>query len=136
MNYAKWYYETYKESFSFFTNNPNIVYCDSAATAHKPQVVIDRMSHFYAHENAPVYRGLYHHAEQATAAYESVREQVRDFIGAQQAKEIIFVPNATMGINLVAQAWARHALRAGDEIVLTELEHHANRVPWLQLAKK
>lgn len=125
-----------KNDFPFFTHNPEIVYCDSAATAQKPQAVIDRMSHFYAHENAPVYRGLYKHAEQATAAYEAVREQVRDFIGAESAHEIIFTHNATAGINLVAHAWARHALKAGDEIVLTELEHHANLVPWLQLAQE
>lgn len=125
-----------KKDFPFFANNPHLVYCDNAATTHKPQVVIDRIAHFYAHENAPVHRGLYHLAEQATTAYEGVREQVREFIGAQDASEIIFTPNATAGINLVAQAWAMHNLNHGDEIVLTELEHHANIVPWLLVAQK
>ena len=125
-----------KKDFPFFANNPEITYCDSAATTQKPQVVIDRMGDFYAHKNAPIYRGIYKHAEQATTAYEGVREQVRDFIGAEHADEIIFTQNATAGINLVAHAWARHTLTPGDEIVLTELEHHANLVPWLQIAQE
>lgn len=125
-----------KKDFPFFANNPDVVYCDNAATTHKPQVVIDRIAHFYAHENAPVHRGLYQLAEQATTNYEGVREQVREFIGAQDASEMIFMPNATAGINLVAHAWAMHNLKSGDEIVLTELEHHANIVPWLLVAQK
>ncbi len=124
-----------KKDFPFFANNPNLVYCDNAATTQKPQAVIDRMNHFYTHENAPVHRGLYQLAEQATTAYEGVREQVKDFIGAEHASEIIFTPNATAGINLVAHAWARHNLKKGDEIVLTELEHHANIVPWILVAQ-
>lgn len=124
-----------KKDFPFFANNPNVVYCDNAATTQKPQVVIDRMNYFYAHENAPVHRGLYQLAEQATTAYEDVREQVKDFLGAEHASEIIFTPNATAGINLVAQAWACQNLKAGDEIVLTELEHHANIVPWILVAQ-
>lgn len=123
-----------KKDFPFFNNNPEIVYCDSAATSQKPQAVIDRMIHFYEYENASIYRGFYRHAEQATTAYEAVREQVRDFIGAHDVAQIIFTPNATAGINLVAHAWARCNLSAGDEILLTELEHHANIVPWLQLS--
>lgn len=125
-----------KKDFPFFINNPTLVYCDNAATTQKPQAVIDRMNHFYTHENAPVHRGLYQLAEQATTAYEGVRKQVADFLGAQSASEIIFTPNATAGINLVAHAWARHVLKPGDEIVLTELEHHANIVPWILVAQE
>lgn len=125
-----------KKDFPFFANNPNVVYCDNAATTQKPQVVIDRMNLFYTHDNAPVHRGLYQLAEQATLAYEGVREHVKDFLGANHASEIIFTSNATAGINLVAQAWARHNLKAGDEIVVTELEHHANIVPWILVAQE
>lgn len=125
-----------KKDFPFFANNPALIYVDNAATTQKPQQVIDRINHFYTHENAPVHRGLYKRAEQATANYEAVRDQVKDFIGAQDRTEIIFTANATAGINLVARAWAAPLLKAGDEIVLTELEHHANLVPWLQVAQK
>lgn len=124
-----------RKDFPFFANNPGLVYCDSAATTQKPQQVIDRVQHFYAHENAPIHRGLYGRAEQATQQYEAVREQVRAFVGADDASEIIFTANATAGINLVAHAWARNVLKSGDEIVLSELEHHANVVPWLMVAQ-
>ena len=124
-----------KKDFPFFKNNPGLIYGDNAATTQKPQVVIDRMSRFYTHENAPVHRGVYALAEQATTAYEAVRAQVKDFIGACDRSEIVFTPNATAGINLVARAWAQNVLKPGDEIVLTELEHHANLVPWLQVAQ-
>ena len=125
-----------KKDFPFFSNNPNLVYADNAATTQKPQQVIDRINHFYTHENAPVYRGVYALAEQATTHFEAVRTLVKDFIGAADASEIIFMPNATAGINLVARAWAKNILQPGDEIVLTELEHHSNLVPWLQVAQE
>jgi len=112
---------------------PGVAYLDTAATSQKPQVVIDAIAQCYATGYAPVYRGLYEPAEQATAQYEAVRAQAAEFIGAQHSKEIVFTKNATEGINLVARGWGQ-SLMPGDELVLTELEHHANIVPWLQLA--
>jgi cysteine desulfurase/selenocysteine lyase len=125
-----------KKDFPFFANNPGIIYLDNAATTQKPAVVIDRITQFYEYENAPIYRGIYKHAEAATAAYEAVREQVRECIGAEHADEIIFTHNATAASNLIAHAWGRHNLQPGDEIVTTELEHHAQLVPWLMLAQE
>ena len=122
-----------KSDFPFFDKN-DLVYCDSAATSHKPQSVIDRLVKFYSYENAPVHRGLYTLAEKATEQFEEVREEVKDFIGASDASEIVFTHGATEGINMVVKSWARHNLKEGDEIVLTELEHHANILPWQQLA--
>ena len=124
-----------KSDFPFFSHNPGIVYLDNAATTQKPELVIDCINHFYTVENAPIHRGFYDLAEQATENYESVRATVAEFIGADK-QEIIFIANATAGINLVAQSWARHNLKKGDEILLTELEHHSNIVPWLQLAEE
>jgi cysteine desulfurase / selenocysteine lyase len=121
--------------FPFFIHNPSLVYLDNAATTQKPQIVIDRIHHFYSVENAPVHRGFYDLAEQVTEQYEVVRKKIAKFLGAE-SQEIIFTHNATAGINLIAQSWARHNLKKGDEIVLTELEHHANIVPWLQLASE
>ncbi len=110
-----------------------LVWLDNAATTHKPAVVIDRISYFYEHENSNIHRAAHTLAARATDAYEQGRESVRRFIGASSTEEIIFVRGATEGINLVAQSWGRRNLGAGDEIVLTHLEHHANIVPWQQL---
>lgn len=123
-----------KQDFPFFANNPNLVYVDNAATTHKPQAFLDRIRRFYVQEYAPIHRGFYDLAEAATEHFEAARKRIADFIGAQP-QEIIFTINATAGIHLVAQSWACHNLKKGDEIVLTELEHHANLVPWLQVAK-
>lgn len=125
-----------KKDFPFFIHNPEITYLDNAATTNKPGVVIDRIVKFYAQENASVYRGIYQHAEAATQNYENVREQVRAFIGAEYAEEIIFTANATAASNLVVNAWGRANLQQGDEIILTQLEHHAQLVPWMQLAQE
>jgi cysteine desulfurase / selenocysteine lyase len=112
----------------------SLVYLDSAATTQKPQVVIDALSTFYTHDNANVHRGVYALAEQATEKYELSRAIVANFIGAQ-THELVFVPGGTtFGINCVAQSWALAALKSGDEIVLTELEHHANILPWFAVA--
>lgn len=121
-----------RNDFPFFRNNPKITYLDSAATTQKPQVVIDAVSHFYAYDNAPIHRGIYRLAENATEKYEAVREIVANFIGASSS-EIVFTSGTTDGINQVAWGWAFHELQAGDEIVLTQLEHHANLVIWQQL---
>lgn len=110
-----------------------VVYFDNAATTHKPQAVIDRVSQFYAHEYASIGRGIYTLAEQATAAYESARQTVARFIGAQH-DEIIFTQGATESINMIAQAWARAHVGQGDHIVVSALEHHSNLLVWQQLA--
>jgi cysteine desulfurase/selenocysteine lyase len=110
-----------------------LVYLDSANTSQKPQAVLDAMSHYYEHSNANVHRGTYLIAEEATAALEGARAKVARFIRAPHAHEVVFTKNATEALNLVAKAWGRANLRAGDAVVLTELEHHANIVPWHQL---
>jgi cysteine desulfurase / selenocysteine lyase len=110
-----------------------LVYLDSAATTQKPQAVIDATSRYYAAENANIHRGVYWLSEQATLAFDAVREQARAFLGAEHAHEIIFTSGSTGGINIVASSFADAFLREGDEIAVTELEHHSNIVPW-QLA--
>jgi cysteine desulfurase/selenocysteine lyase len=116
-------------------NSLDIVYVDNASTTQKPQVVIDAITNFYAYHNANVGRGVYPLAEQATQLYEDTREKVQKFIGARHASEIIFTKGATEGINLVAQTWALAHIRPGEEIVVSELEHHANLLPWQQVAR-
>ena len=111
-----------------------LVWLDNGATTQKPQVVIDRLSHFYQHENSNIHRAAHELAARSTDAYEGARKVVARFLHANRTEEIIFVRGATEGINLVAQAWGRREIAAGDEIVLSQLEHHANIVPWQQLA--
>jgi cysteine desulfurase/selenocysteine lyase len=110
-----------------------LVYLDSAASAQKPRIVIDAMTRFYEEDYANIHRGVHFLSQRATDAYEGARAKVARFINAAKADEIIFTRNATESINLVAQSWGRKALGPGDEIVLTELEHHANIVPWQML---
>ncbi|CAK0779980.1 Cysteine desulfurase [Azospirillaceae bacterium] len=110
-----------------------LIWLDNAATTQKPRAVIDRLSHFYEHENSNIHRGAHTMAARATDAYEAAREKTRRFLGAASTDEIIFVRGATEGINLVAQSWGRRNIEAGDEIIITWLEHHANIVPWQQL---
>jgi Selenocysteine lyase len=108
-----------------------LVYLDNAASAQKPQVVLDRLNQAYTSEYANVHRGLHYLANAATEAYEGARETVRAFINARQAEEIIFTRNATEAINLVAYTFGRDRIKqAGDEIVLSIMEHHSNIVPW------
>ncbi len=111
-----------------------LVYLDSANTSQKPRVVIDAMDDFYCRYNANIHRGVYLISEEATAAYESARERVAKFINARSPKEIIFTRNVTEAINLVRYSWGRVNVRKGDRILLTEMEHHSNLVPWQQLA--
>jgi cysteine desulfurase/selenocysteine lyase len=111
-----------------------LVWLDNAATTQKPQVVIDRLGYFYAHENSNVHRGAHALAVQATDAYEDARAAVAGFLGAPSSESIVFTRGTTEGINLVAQAWGRRHIGAGDEIIISHLEHHANIVPWQQLA--
>jgi cysteine desulfurase/selenocysteine lyase len=111
-----------------------LVYLDSAATSQKPRQVIDAVQHYYQAQNANIHRGIHKLAEEATAAYESARRKIADFIGARSPREIIFTRNATEAINLVSQTWGRTQLAPGDTVLLTEMEHHANIVPWQILA--
>ena len=113
-----------------------LVYLDSAATSQKPQVVIDAVDEFNRAYNANVHRGIYEIGERATAAYEAARTSVAKFINAPDAHEIVFTRNATESINLVAYSWGRRNIGRGDAIVLTEMEHHANLVPWQLLAQE
>jgi cysteine desulfurase/selenocysteine lyase len=113
-----------------------LVWLDNAATTQKPQSVIDRLSYYYEHENSNVHRGAHTLAARATDAYEAARDKVRRLLHASSAKEIVFVRGATEGINLVAQSWGRRNVGAGDEVVITWLEHHANIVPWQMLCSE
>ncbi|MFO1113511.1 MAG: family 2A encapsulin nanocompartment cargo protein cysteine desulfurase [Rhodospirillales bacterium] len=110
-----------------------LIWLDSAATTQKPQAVIDRIAHFYRHENSNIHRAAHALAARATDAYEAARDKVRRFLNASSPDEIVFTRGATEAINLVAQSWGRKNIKAGDEIVVTWLEHHANIVPWQQL---
>jgi cysteine desulfurase/selenocysteine lyase len=107
-----------------------LVYLDNAATAQKPQAVVDAITHYYLHDNANIHRGVHLLSERATAAYERGRETVRRFLNARESREVVFLRSTTEAINLVAQAYARPALKPGDEIVVSVLEHHSNFVPW------
>jgi cysteine desulfurase/selenocysteine lyase len=114
-------------------NGKPLVWLDNAATTQKPQSVIDRLGHFYEHENSNIHRAAHELAARATDAYEAAREKTRRFLNASSVREIVFVRGATEGINLVAQSWGRQNIRKDDEIVITWLEHHANIVPWQML---
>lgn len=116
-------------------NGTSLCYLDNASTTQKPQIVIDAIAQAYSSWNANPGRGIYRLAEEATQRYERARETVAQFIGAQ-SHEIVFVPNATAGINAVAQGWARYHLKAGDEILCSELEHHSNLLPWQRIARE
>ena len=115
-------------------NGRQLVWFDNAATTQKPQAVIDRLAHFYAHENSNIHRAAHEIAARATDAYEGARETVRRFIGAGSVDEIVFVRGTTEAINLVAKSWGAKNIGPGDEIIVSHLEHHANIVPWQQLA--
>jgi cysteine desulfurase/selenocysteine lyase len=115
-------------------NGKQLVWFDNAATTQKPQAVIDRLSWFYAHENSNIHRAAHELAARATDAYEAARQKVTQFLGAASPDEIIFVRGATEAINLVAKSWGSANIGPGDEIVVSLLEHHANIVPWQQLA--
>jgi cysteine desulfurase/selenocysteine lyase len=113
-----------------------LVYLDSAATSQKPQRVIDAMGRYYQNQNANIHRGIHKLAEEATAAYEDARSRIAQFIGAGSSREIIITKNATEAINLVAYSWGRANLSKGDLILLSDMEHHSNIVPWQMLASQ
>jgi cysteine desulfurase/selenocysteine lyase len=112
-----------------------LVYLDSAATTQKPRQVVDALGNYYTRYNANIHRGLHALAEEATSAYEGVREQTARFIRAPSSRSVIFTRNTTESINLFAHAWGRSHLSPGDQILLSEMEHHSNLVPWQLLAK-
>src|SRR2546428_4643800 len=112
-----------------------LVYLDNAATSQKPRAVLEAMQRVYEEHNANIHRGVYEFSERTTAAFEEARAKVARFLNAPSEREVIFVRNATEGVNLVAYAWGRDNLARGDRIVTTVLEHHSDFVPWQQLAK-
>ena len=113
-----------------------LVYLDNAATTQKPRVVIDALVHFYERDNANVHRGIHELSNRATAAYEAARARTARFINARSPDEIVFTRGTTEGINLVASAWGNANIKRGDQILLTEMEHHSNIVPWQLLAAR
>ncbi len=116
-------------------NGKPLVYLDNAATTQKPQAVIDRVTNFLSEENANIHRGVHHLSMNATVAYDDARTTIAKFINASSAKEIIFVRGATEAVNLVAHSFCKNLLQKDDEILVTEMEHHANIIPWQIIAK-
>ncbi|KOO14637.1 cysteine sulfinate desulfinase [Vibrio xuii] len=117
-------------------NDQRLVYLDSAATTQKPRCVIDAISDYYSHQNANVHRGSHSLTAKATSQFESARQTVADFLGASTSKEIVWTRGATEALNLIAQTYARNTLKPGDEILISEMEHHANIVPWQIVAEQ
>jgi cysteine desulfurase/selenocysteine lyase len=113
-----------------------LIYFDNAATSQKPRAVIDALVHYYEHDNANVHRGIHELSNRATAGYEAARARAAKFINAKSAEEIVFTRGTTEGINLVASSWGAKNLKSGDVILLTEMEHHSNLVPWQLLAQR
>jgi cysteine desulfurase/selenocysteine lyase len=111
-------------------NGKPLVYLDNAATSQKPRSVIEAIERYYSAENANIHRGVHHLSELATSAYDRARDRVRDFLNARESREIVFVRGTTEGINLVAQTFGRSGVKAGDEIIVSVMEHHSNIVPW------
>lgn len=131
--------DTIRQNFPVLSRQVNgnpLVYLDNAATSQKPRAVIDALSKYYTLYNANIHRGLHSLAEEATAAYEATRYAVQKFIGAAAVEEIIFTRGTTEGINLVANTWGRQNIQAGDEIIISEMEHHSNIVPWQILCEE
>ncbi len=117
-------------------NGHPLVYLDSAATSQKPHAVIEAVKHYYEYENSNVHRGVHTLGSRATDAYEGAREKVAKFINARRTQEIIFTRGTTTALNLVASSYARANCKEGDEIVITQMEHHSNLIPWQQVAKE
>lgn len=126
----------FREDFKFFSEYPDLVYFDNAATTQKPNVVLERMVRYYESENANPLRGVYDLSVKATDAYENARARTAEFIGAESASEIIFTRNASESLNLIAKSYGEAFLKEGDEIVLTVMEHHSNLLPWQEVGKK
>ena len=112
-----------------------LVFLDNAASTQRPRQVIEVLRRVYERDYANVHRGIHTLSERATEQYEEAREKVRHFIGAEHAREVIFTPGTTAGINLVARSWGDANIKRGDEILVTTMEHHSNLVPWQQIAR-
>src|SRR3989344_7674307 len=117
-------------------NGQRLVYLDNASTTQKPEIVLGAMDNFYRNHNANIHRGIHTLSQEATELYEGTRDKVQKFINAKNREEIIFTSGATEAINLVVWTWGHENIHAGDEILLSEAEHHSNLVPWQILAKK
>ena len=117
-------------------NGKPLIYLDSGATAQKPECVIEAVNRLHREQNANIHRGVHRLSEEATELYEQARERVRTFIGAEQREEVIFTAGATASINTVAYAWGERFLHAGDNIIISEMEHHSNIVPWQLLTER
>lgn len=131
--------EVIRKDFPIFETTAHgkpLVYLDSAATSQRPRPVIDRIVRFYETENAPVHRGVYDLSEQATAAYEGARELMARLVGARSSRSIVFTRGTTESINLVRYTWGRANVHEGDEVLVTEMEHHSNLVPWQLLTQE
>ena len=125
-----------RSKFPIFESNPDLIYLDSAATCHKPKSVIGALSHFYSHEYATVHRAVYRSSLIATEKYNLARSTAQKFINAAHFEEIVFTRGTTDAINLVAQSYGRTFLKEGDEILISEMEHHSNIIPWQILSKQ
>ena len=128
--------EKIRNDFPFIQNNKDLIYFDNAATTQKPKCVLDEITFFYSNYNSNVHRGVYKIAEEATIKYESTRDSIANFINADNRDSIIFTSGATEAINLIAYGWARNKLTRGDHILLSEMEHHSNIVPWQIIANE
>ena len=117
-------------------NGRPLVYLDNAATTQKPQIVVDALQAYYERDNSNIHRGIHTLSERATTAYEATRQAVREFVGAHEVEEIIFTKGTTDGINLVAASYGRSHVQAGDEIIISTMEHHSNIVPWQMLCEE
>ena len=132
-------FENIKENFPILDqqiNGKNLVYLDSAATTQKPNEVIDSLNGYYKEKNSNIHRGVHTLSQKATKDYEKAREIITRFIGAISSKEIIFVRGATEAINLIANSYVKPLLNENDEIIISQMEHHANIVPWQMVCKK
>lgn len=125
-----------KKQFPIFTEYPNLIYLDNAATSQKPDLVIETLSQFYKTQNANIHRGIYDLSANATRNYENVRQQTAQYLGANSAQNIAFTKGTTEGINIVANAFFRHQTQKGDNILITAMEHHANLIPWQLLCRQ
>ena len=125
-----------RREFPIYRNNPGLVFLDSGASAQKPASVIDGVAEFYRRDYANVHRGVYQLSQRSTDAFEAGREKTRAFLNAADEREVVFVRGATEAINLVAQSWGPAFVRAGDEIIVSDLEHHSNFVPWQMLCEQ
>src|SRR5207342_190947 len=123
-------------AFEHLSRGKPLAYLDSASSTQKPRQVLDELRTFYETSYANVHRGVYDLAERSTAAYEGAREKVRAYVNAPSAREVIFTRSSTEVLNLVAYAWGLDNLGPGDVVVITELEHHSNFVPWQQIATR